>query len=40
MPTPAVGPGDLFLVVCGPGYLLTAAALMALPQVRRQTARA
>ena len=28
MTTPAVGPGDLFLVVCGPGYLSTAAALM------------
>lgn len=28
MTTPAVGPGDLLLVVCGPGYLSTAAALM------------
>ncbi len=28
MTTPPVGPGDLFLVVCGPGYLSTACALM------------
>lgn len=28
MTTPPVGPGDLFLVVCGPGYLSTAHALM------------
>lgn len=28
MTTPAVGSGDLLLVVCGPGYLSTAAALM------------
>lgn len=28
MPTPPVGPGDLFLVSCGPGYLSTVEALM------------
>src|SRR3712207_328423 len=28
MTTPAVGPGDLFLVTCGPGYISTAYALM------------
>jgi 6-phospho-3-hexuloisomerase len=28
MTTPPVGPGDLFLVSCGPGYLSTVAALM------------
>jgi 6-phospho-3-hexuloisomerase len=28
MTTPAVGPGDLFLVTCGPGYISTALALM------------
>lgn len=29
MTTPAVGPGDVFLLTCGPGYLSTAQALMA-----------
>lgn len=28
MTTPAVGPGDLFVVTCGPGYISTAQALM------------
>lgn len=28
MTTPAVGPGDVFLVTCGPGYISTAEALM------------
>ena len=28
MTTPAVGPGDLFLVTCGPGEISTALALM------------
>ena len=28
MTTPAVGPGDLFLVTCGPGQISTALALM------------
>ena len=28
MTTPAVGPGDVFLAVCGPGWLSTAEALM------------
>ncbi len=28
MTTPAVGPGDVFLVTCGPGYISTAQALM------------
>ncbi len=28
MTTPAVGPGDLFIVTCGPGYISTALALM------------
>ncbi len=28
MTTPPLGPGDLFLVACGPGYLSTAAALV------------
>lgn len=28
MTTPAVGPGDLFLVTCGPGWISTAEALM------------
>lgn len=28
MTTPAVGPGDVFLVTCGPGYISTALALM------------
>jgi len=28
MVTPAVGPGDVFLAVCGPGWLSTAEALM------------
>lgn len=28
MTTPAVGPGDLFIVTCGPGYISTAHALM------------
>lgn len=27
MTTPAVGPGDVFLVTCGPGYISTALAL-------------
>ena len=28
MTTPAVGPGDVLLVTCGPGYISTAQALM------------
>ncbi|MBE2276560.1 MAG: SIS domain-containing protein [Rhodobacteraceae bacterium] len=28
MTTPAVGPGDVFLVTCGPGWISTAEALM------------
>ncbi|MEZ5797995.1 MAG: SIS domain-containing protein [Paracoccaceae bacterium] len=28
MTTPAVGPGDVLLVTCGPGYISTAEALM------------
>ena len=28
MTTPSVGPGDVFLAVCGPGWLSTAEALM------------
>lgn len=28
MTTPAVGPGDVFLVSCGPGYISTAEALV------------
>ena len=28
MTTPAVGPGDVLLVTCGPGYISTAGALM------------
>lgn len=28
MTTPAVGPGDVFLVTCGPGYISTAQALV------------
>lgn len=28
MTTPAVGPGDVFLVTCGPGYISTAEALV------------
>ena len=28
MTTPAVGPGDVFLITCGPGYISTAQALM------------
>jgi 6-phospho-3-hexuloisomerase len=28
MSTPAVGPSDVFLVTCGPGYISTAEALM------------
>lgn len=28
MTTPAVGPGDVFLVTCGPGHISTAEALM------------
>lgn len=28
MTTPPVGPGDLFIVTCGPGYISTALALM------------
>lgn len=32
MTTPAVGAGDLFLVVCGPGYIPTAHALMTVAQ--------
>jgi 6-phospho-3-hexuloisomerase len=28
MTTPSVGPGDVFLVTCGPGYISTAQALM------------
>ena len=35
MTTPAVGPGDVFLVTCGPGYISTAQALMAVAQGRR-----
>lgn len=32
MTTPAVGPGDLFIVTCGPGYISTALALMEVAQ--------
>lgn len=32
MTTPAVGPGDLFLVTCGPGWISTAEALMRVAQ--------
>lgn len=32
MTTPPVGPGDLFLVSCGPGYLSTVEALMGVAQ--------
>lgn len=33
MTTPAVGPGDVFLAVCGPGWLATAEALMGVAKV-------
>ena len=32
MTTPPLGPGDLFLVSCGPGYLSTVEALMGVAQ--------